>query len=304
MLKEYALDPSCLDNWPAFRYFIENFGVPHGRLISEFPGKWLKLVYASCDSFSFQQRQKLQVELARIKKHGLCKTSRPYDGNLEWLENALKQHNDRPFHAIISTKSDVNKKLLDASEITEADPLWGVQRSLIVPRNAQAMAAAVKTLLSVAKHIVFVDPHFGPENARYRRPLQAFLQAAMQNRSAMPVVEVHTQAKSTEEFFRDECCNKLTALIPNGLTVRFVRWTARQGGQPLHNRYILTDFGGVSFLHGLDDGKDGETDDVALLDDNSYKQRWTEFLGEHPAFDLSGYPFEVLGKNMSEANAG
>jgi len=297
MLKEYALDPACLREWLTFRYFIENFGVPHGRLIAEFPSKWLKMAYASCDSFSFQQKQKLEIELKRIKGQGFRKTSRPYDGSLDWFENALEQHKDEPFHAIISVKSDAENKVIDASEITETDPLWGVQRTLIIPRNAQSMAEAVSTLLSVAKHIVFIDPHFGPENTRHRRPFQTFLQASMQNRNGdMPVVEVHTQIKSTEEFFRDKCRTKLTNLIPTGLTVRFVRWIARSESQPLHNRYILTNLGGVSFQHGLDDGRAGETDDVALLDQNSYEQRWAEYAGDEPAFDLIEEPFELIGQ--------
>lgn len=294
MIYEYAVEPACLGEWSAFRYLIENFGVPQGRLISEFPGKWLKMVYISCGSFSFQQKQKLQVELARIKKQGLCKSSRPYDSNLDWLDNALAQHSNKPFRAIISVENNAKNQIIDASEITESDPLWGVQRTMIVPRNALAMAAAVNTLLSAAKHIIFIDPHFGPENARHRRPFQAFLRAAIQNRSVdMPVIEVHTQVKATEEFFRDECSNRLTALIPAGLTVRFIRWTARPGGQPLHNRYILTNLGGVSFLHGLDDGKTGETDDVTLLDRESYEQRWSDYVGENPAFDLAEEPFEL-----------
>ena len=296
MLKEYALDPDCLSEWSIFRYIIENFGVPHGRLIAEFPSKWIRMVYASCGSFSFLQKQKLQIELARIKKQGLSKTSRPYDGGLEWLDNALAQRNDNPFHAIISAKSDAENLILDAAEITETDPLWGVQRTMVVPRTADAMAAAVSSLLLVSKRIVFIDPHFGPENARHRRPLRAFLAAIMNNRIlGAPVVEVHTQVKSTEDFFRSECRRRLTPLIPPGLTVRFVRWVARDGGQQLHNRYILTDLGGVAFSHGLDEGQAGETDDVTLLDRQSYEQRWLEYVGENPAFELTEEPFDIQG---------
>jgi len=299
MLKEYAVDPDCLSDWQTFRYLIENFGVPQGRLIAAFPSKWLKIVYGACSSFSFQQKQKLQLELNRIKKCGFSRTSRPYDGNLEWLENALTQHNNNPFHAIISERNDINHQVLAASEITEIDPLWGIQRTMVVPRNAESMAAAVCTLLAASKHIVLIDPHFGPENIRHRRPLQAFLQAAAQNRSGrMPEIEVHTQIKSSKEFFRDECQNKLTQLIPTDLTVRFVRWTVKPDGQPLHNRYILTDLGGVSFQHGLDDDQNraGATDDIALLDRDSYEQRWDEYVGENPAFDLLEEPFKLTGR--------
>lgn len=255
MLKEYAVDPTCIGDWYLFRYLIESLGVPRGRLIAKYPSKWLKMVYVSCGSFTFQQKQKLELELSRIKKNGLSKTSRTYDGNIDWLENALAQHSINPFHAILSTENDETNQVLSVSEIMEADPLWRVQRTMIVPRKAVDMAATVSTLLSTAKHIILIDPHFGPENARHRRPLQAFLQAAVKDRSnGMPRVEVHAQIKSSEDFLRDECRTKLANLIPAGLTVRFVRWTSRQGGQPLHNRYVLTDLGGVSFQHGLDDG--------------------------------------------------
>ena len=299
ILKEYAVDPTCIGDWHLFRYLIESFGVPRGRLIAKYPSKWLQMVYASCGSFTFQQKQKLEIELTRIKKYGLSKTSRTYDGNFDWLENALAQHEIKPFYAIISEKDDINHQVLAVSEITEVDPLWGIQRTMVVPRNAESMAAAVSTLLVSSQHIVLIDPHFGPENIRHRRPLQAFLRAAVENRSArMPEIEIHTQVKSSKEFFREQCQNRLTPLIPADLKVRFVRWTVKPDGQPLHNRYILTDLGGVSFQHGLDDdrNREGATDDIALLDRDSYEQRWAEYVGENPAFDLCEEPFELVGR--------
>nr|MEC4583581.1 hypothetical protein [Candidatus Parabeggiatoa sp.] len=48
----------------------------------------------------------------------------------------------------------------------------------------------------------------------------------------------------------------------------------------MHNRYILTDIGGVLFGTGLDDDNDGEstsTDDVTLLDESAYKQHWKKY---------------------------
>jgi hypothetical protein len=49
---------------------------------------------------------------------------------------------------------------------------------------------------------------------------------------------------------------------------------------------ILTDIGGVSFGVGLDDGADGETDEVTLLDDKTYRFRWTQYMSPEPAFEL------------------
>ena len=54
------------------------------------------------------------------------------------------------------------------------------------------------------------------------------------------------------------------AIIAAGLQVQFQRWN----GEDLHNRFVLTELGGVAFLEGLDqyDGKGRSKDVVVLLD--------------------------------------
>ena len=37
MIYEFALEPKLLNNWKDYRYFVEKFGVQHGRLISSYP---------------------------------------------------------------------------------------------------------------------------------------------------------------------------------------------------------------------------------------------------------------------------
>ena len=37
---------------------------------------------------------------------------------------------------------------------------------------------------------------------------------------------------------------------------------------------------------GLDDGADGETDEVTLLDDKTYRFRWAQYMKPEPAFEL------------------
>ncbi len=81
------------------------------------------------------------------------------------------------------------------------------------------------------------------------------------------------------------CSLRLPNIIPHGMCVRLVRWRQKDGGEKLHNRYILTDKGGVSLGVGLDDGTPGETDEIKLLDEETYKFRWKQYTSE-PAFDL------------------
>src|SRR5215831_11889020 len=98
----------------------------------------------------------------------------------------------------------------------------------------------------IAKVIIFVDPRFGAENARHRRPLEAFLRSVLAGRP--------TDSET-------ECRERLPRCIPSGLVVVVRRLGGRTGGESPHNRFILTDIGGVTFDRGLDDGSDGERDE-------------------------------------------
>jgi hypothetical protein len=80
----------------------------------------------------------------------------------------------------------------------------------------------------------------------------------------------------------------LPEIIPNGVRVRILQWRERGRGEKLHNRFTLTDLGGVSFGVGLDDsdGEDGQTDDILLLNEGTYSLRFAQYAGPTPAFDL------------------
>ena len=93
-------------------------------------------------------------------------------------------------------------------------------------------------------------------------------------------VEIHTAAErtGTEKFFRGECERRLCQWIPDGIPVLVRRLRQKQDGEQLHNRYILTDLGGVTFGTGLDEGDEGETDDITLMDRGQYELRWSQYV--------------------------
>lgn len=86
----------------------------------------------------------------------------------------------------------------------------------------------------------------------------------------------------------------MTARIPTGVTLNFKRWSERPNGEKFHNRYLLTDIGGVIFGVGLDAGSASQTDDVNLMDAVQFLKRWGQFNGAC-AFDLVDEPKAVVG---------
>ena len=68
----------------------------------------------------------------------------------------------------------------------------------------------------------------------------------------------------------------------------------RSGGMKLHERFILTDIGGVKVGPGLDDGRDSEDFEVMLLKRNMYEKQWDDYV-ERPSFDLAEDPIIIAG---------
>lgn len=117
------------------------------------------------------------------------------------------------------------------------------------------------------------------------------------------VIRVHCAAKSNLAFFGQEVV-KMAQRLPNGCAIEFARWRQRQGGEKLHNRYVLTDLGGVSLGVGLDEGEAGETDDLLLLPRAQYELRWSQYVGNDGAFEQIDAPIPVRGARAPRPSKG
>ncbi len=289
MINEYALEPSLLSNWKDFRYFVEQFGIPNGRLISRYPKIWKRLVYESLSECGDREKKRIEEALTRIDDKLLPRNNK-WDNQKNWLANAEEEHERQPFHAIIARGNPrKNTDVLEADDINESTLLWHNPTEIIIKRKANDMAQAVASLLRISKVIMLIDPHFGPEVARYRRSLHEFLVATINNRTipALKTIEIHTSAKAKRDYFRRECLKRLPSIIPDGIEVRVIRWNELQGGEQFHNRFILTDLGGVAFRTGLDEGGEGETDEVSILPYDVYIRRYEQFKPDSHSYEFS-----------------
>ncbi len=153
------------------------------------------------------------------------------------------------------------------------------------------MADCVAPMLRCATRILFVDPYFRASKRNFRKPLEKFLQVVTP-RALEITAELHTSASYKNappwDYFQEECKDKLPHILPADVRLTVYRWRNRVGGETLHNRYILTDIGGVSFSHGLDEGSLGTTDDVSRLSAGTYTKRWGNYAGPNFAFDPDG----------------
>ena len=289
MLKEFAVQPSVVSNWTACRFLMDKFGYGRGRVISRYPKSWTRMVYESLNGLGPMEKKRIEVGLTRLKE-ALYARHHEWDSAREWVDNALEEHRQRPFCAIIADNAcGQSPGIIREEDLDEEDePRWKAEVQRHIDRTATEMATCAETLLRNAKHILLVDPYFNPQAQRFRRPFEAFLRAAGNRDPGIPIerIEVHTgdSAAGTKAFFDGECKKYLPRHIPSGLKVRLVRWDQNY----LHNRYVLTERGGLKFSTGLDD-HDGGTrshDVVDLLAPGPYAQIWGEYQRNNSTFPL------------------
>lgn len=293
MFAEFAVQPELFATWPGYCSLIGKFGIQNGRLISRFPKSWKRMVIEAA------QKVAGDVELARIIESlqhvdaMMVAKGRPWNNQLDWINNAIAEHNRQPFHAILAIEdSPGNGFVLNAEAMDPANPpeAFAVKSSIRVPRTAQRMAGCIETILVKCSKICFVDPHYDPCERRFNQPLQEFLKLICTRTpgKAMPTIEYHTGNKNKALATIEAQLNRwIKPSLVQAMSLTVVRWDQNE----IHNRYVITDLGAVMFGNGLDENLNkpheketisivGESDRLELLEDYSPNSKAFTWLNE------------------------
>lgn len=289
MFYEYALEPAAISSKERARYFLDALGPWKGRFVARLPRHWRGMVRDGLNCPDIE-RQWIVERLSELDRRIFSpRANATFDETKSWLENALTEHARLPFHAIISnTRAMNNGVVLDAAEIDDRYELWRVESGQFVTRNADALIKAIELLLSASKRIVLIDQYFRADQEDKRRPLIAICQY-VEGRAS---VEVHFSDKTvTCDFSMSQAERALPRALPAGMAVTLHCWKEHED---IHNRYIITEVGGVKFGNSIELG-DG-VDHLSILDETSRLRLWDEFLGTQPAYERVGEPREFVGR--------
>lgn len=331
MIKEYALDPELLTNWKDFRFFTTFFSLENGRALSGYPSPtyWISLVRKNLSNCKPMEKAKILEGLHKLVFiHS--RDNGKWNDKSNWLDNIIEEDKRKPFQAIISNKNTKHPTVILGDQIicsqllpdnskdltiTKIKTLFKTPRSVIVNRKPKEMALCIKDLLQSSKQFIFIDPYFlatasntidlgsrtlKDQNERnikrHIRPLKEFLEIISDSNkdNSLPITRLQYHSKNTDKFvddntFKLNCDKELPSLIPKGKPFDLMRWN----DESLHNRYILTDIGGVMFGTGLDDNDEGDTtkadkDVVTLLDEDTRQQLWQQYASQKPLHTVKG----------------
>ena len=311
MIHAFALDPRLVATWgrlSEFRFIHDKFGLGTPRALLELPkfSTWKREVYTAATALALSEEDMKRIEelFRLLGEHKCRRADSVYDGLVSWLENAEREHDRKPFAAILATENPRgHHAVLVGAQIGPGDERWARPLGATPARTPRALADTLSAMLTNSRELHLVDPHFGPENPRHRSVLVALMEVLSANGVVPEIIRVHCSEKSKLEFFEQEAARMARAL-PMGIVIEFARWKQRGGGEKLHNRYVLTNLGGVSLGVGLDGGEAGETDDLLLLPREQYELRWAQYTLDDAAFDRVDTPAKVQRTRTTGASKG
>lgn len=270
MLSEYAVDPAAIGaDWRTFKDLIDRFGADKGRLISRLPTKWeKKVIQAAKEAGVPDVRMSSIIERLSQSKHKVVDFHRAYDHKVDWIGNALREHGTRPFKAIIC---DAGKaacaEAMEPDDCSDAHPLLRAATSCDVTKTADQIAVFLHTLTAVSKHVDIVDPYFDlrPAKGKYLATLISLLARLAGAPGQTKAIKIHFRDHGTRPpaaiLARDGSA-QLKGLLPSGYSIEFYAWSEKLGGEDFHDRYILTELGGIMIGSGL--SSDGPEESAAF----------------------------------------
>jgi len=303
ILKEYALDPTLINNWDKCRAFLGPFGVENGRQVSSFPKykKWKDLLIRNLDA---KPKEKLMIVEYLTNKRNSEKSfvtkSRTYINSKEWLKNADIEQSSNPFQAVISTENNTynHNNFISDNDFSDIHALMEANVNAPICRNVRELTRHIIPLLDQSRTIIFVDPYFYGTKNKFLDPLTQFLKIIANNPQGLKRVSIQyhhndggTIANPTDIHNIDDIVKrwgeKIQSILPENVAIQFHMWPFKD----LHNRYILTDVYGVSYGRGLSKDNSGfaDKDEILGLGLEVWRERFGNFLNNvaEPYMELS-----------------
>ncbi|TLP45424.1 hypothetical protein FDK21_11720 [Cohaesibacter sp. CAU 1516] len=308
MLSEYAVEPAAIGaDWNTFRYLIEKFGADKGRLISRFPNKWeRKVIQAAKDAGLSGVKLASVVERLHSGRHKVAGFNRTYNHETSWVDNAIREHGHRPFRAIVCGEGAVTcVEALAPDDCFDENAFFNAPISRDVARTSDDIAEALLLIALVADEIDIVDPYFDlrPARGNYTGPLTSLLGKLAAATPTPKVIKVNFRSHDSRpppNILAQNAPALTNGILPQGYSLELYEWTEVLGGEDLHDRFFLTDVGGLMVGAGLAAVGAGETATFTLLDNTHAQQFRSRFSSNSTVYNRVGSAVRIHDDGSAE----
>ncbi len=290
MLYEYAIDPIAMVEIARdrrdFRLFLRSFEVGNPRVVSNFPkfSRLKKQIESHADSVGLEGIDSTRLDELLSFLRQLPKVVRPSDADGDsWVDKVRSEGGRVAFDTVFVS----DKALLEPWPSVSIDdcyqgncPFWDFNDRVVVSKTASAIASAIANMLRLSTRIYIIDPYLGTQKDKWSTFISV-LEKAVSGRVADDLeVTVYlapckgiTTPSEMKKHFEKTAAEQFSSIK----RMQFIGLKEKRDGEQFHNRYILTDIGGISLGAGFEDGGPSETDDLFLLSREQYSDRLVKY---------------------------
>ena len=276
MIYEFAVFPGLFSSEDRITALYMAFGIEAGRLVSDFPQKqWAALASRVIEKSAANpddRRRWTAALMGVVKRASYRRQGAGWNKDLSWIDNAVEEHKRRPFrgilHSEVSTEAAVIRFGIDITH----HPNWNCPGSCHCPRVADAMVQTVAPMLEMSTTLVLVDPHFWAVDGRWQNVLLRFTRYLSETPIRPQITHIHYITRMEEKMSDKETERQFRLLLephlPMGISVGFHLVLPAV----LHDRFVLTNRGGIQFGRGLDEGPGDVL--ITRLGEAAYEKEW------------------------------
>lgn len=287
MFHEYAIDPSLLSDVFNCERIFASFKPEQGRILSDVPRKWHEAAFQAINSIPHDRcqpvmKKTLKNALRKLLQEDLCvnRNCRSWDKQAEtWIQYAADRNAEYPFAAILAGEaSEEPVKAYALSQLLISHPeCWGEATQIPVPREASEIVDALMPLFRMSRRIELVDMHLYPGEAASRRVLVQLLQRVEEFNFGRGVKRIVVHSSDHRKDMQSALTTHLMRHLPTDFVLEYKLWPISVE----HDRFALTDVGGIDLGHGFDEAKPGRATEVrmSLLTHEERKRLIAKFSG-------------------------
>jgi len=266
MMYEYALDPRLLADINNCRTIFDNFKPEQGKVISDVPRQWIREAYREIQTIEGPVlRKTLKLHLKKLLDKSLCDGRYQFTWdryNESWAGYVARVNQSYPFSAVISESSSVDP--LDTYSLSDlfhtAPACWNAPTQIMVKRSASDIVDALMPLLCISRHIILIDRHIYPGNTRSLRVLRELIKRSDLFNFGRGIKKIQIHSSNHRMDYQQSLEQHLLPHLPSDFEVSASLWPKAVE----HDRFLVTEVGGIDLGEGFNEQNKQDTDEVKL----------------------------------------
>lgn len=324
MIREVAIEPDLIIEWSKKEHKREfkpirlraEYGIGSPKRMSRYPKHWRRMIGEKLTDVHDPLRQKRIEELAKaVIENSVKRFEYVWDTAKNWYDNALEEHDRRHFEALLCRANFKGveeviaiQDFLDENE--EKLERLNIQPGVSPLRNPDELIEAIGPWLFHCNKVIIIDPYFDPNKRRSTKPLLKLIEDVLTNCKStnypfFEIVRKHDYKAPTLQNMKNGFSQNISPNLPDDFEIHFTVLEEKKRGEKLHNRYILSEIGGVKLEPGFDiqdDPKGIETYDINLLSQKQYLKRWDQYYLSDDVFQLKYDQLIITNKGIKESD--